>query len=180
MSVQIRLERNADYKILERTQKGTMDVTPWMEWFLGGLGRAIDGALETLGAVLDRKQFWDRFKDMKLNDRRMKVINRLVDGFEGNLATSRYAALAKCLQDTAHRDLMDLIERHVLVQNAKGGRSTSYSLAPKEQSRTSRGHHDADADDHDHHRHHVRHHGRDCGHGAGRRHRRRQRIETGR
>ncbi|MEQ1884833.1 MAG: Fic family protein [Bryobacteraceae bacterium] len=132
MSAQIRLERNAYYDILERTQKGTMDVTPWMEWFLGCMGRAIDGASETLGAVLDKKQFWDRFKDVKLNDRQMRVVNRLVDGFEGNLTTSKYAALAKCSQDTAHRDIMELIERHVLVQNAKGGRSTSYSLAPKE------------------------------------------------
>jgi Fic family protein len=129
MSAQIRMERNAYYDILERTQKGSMDITPWMEWFLGCLGRAIDGARETLGAVLDKKQFWDRFKDMKFNDRQLIVINRLLDGFEGNLTTSKYAALAKCSQDTAHRDIIELIDRHALVQNQKGGRSTSYSLS---------------------------------------------------
>jgi Fic family protein len=130
MSAQIKKEHKEYYDILERTQKETMDITPWMEWFLGCLGRAIDGAQETLGAVLDKKQFWDRFKDVKLNERQLTVINRLLDGFEGNLTTSKYAALAKCSQDTAHRDIMDLIDRHVLVQNQKGGRSTSYSLAP--------------------------------------------------
>jgi len=129
MSAQIRLERNAYYDILEHTQKGSMDITPWMEWFLGCLGRAIDGARETLGAVLDKKRFWDRFKSVKFNDRQLIVINRMLDGFEGNLTTSKYAALAKCSQDTAHRDILELIDRRVLVQNPKGGRSTSYSLA---------------------------------------------------
>jgi Fic family protein len=129
-SAQIKKEHKEYYDILERTQKGTMDVTEWMDWFLGCLGRAIDGAQETLGAVLDKKQFWDRFKDVKLNERQLTVINRLLDGFEGNLATSKYAALAKCSQDTAHRDILELIDRHVLVRNPKGGRSTSYSLAP--------------------------------------------------
>jgi Fic family protein len=130
MSAQIRLERNAYYDILERTQKGSMDITPWMEWFLGCLGRAIDGARETLGAVLDKKGFWDRFKDVEFNDRQRAVINRLLDGFEGKLTTSKYATIAKCSQDTAHRDIRELIENNVLVQNPAGGRSTSYSLAP--------------------------------------------------
>jgi Fic family protein len=132
MSAQIRLERNAYYDILESTQKGAMDITPWMEWFLACLGRAIDGTQETLSTVLDKKCFWDRFKDTKLNERQLRVINRLLDGFEGNLTTSKYAALAKCSQDTAHRDILDLIDRHVLVRNSKGGRSTSYSLAHPE------------------------------------------------
>jgi len=130
MSAQIRLDRNAYYDILERTQKGSMDVTPWMEWFLRCLGRAIDGARETLGAVLDKKEFWDRFKDVEFNDRQRAVLNRLLDGFEGKLTTSKYATIAKCSQDTAHRDIRELIENHVLVQNPAGGRSTSYSLAP--------------------------------------------------
>ncbi len=130
MSAQIRQERNAYYDILERTQKGTMDVTPWMEWFLGCLGRAIDGAQETLSTVLDKARFWDRIKDVKLNDRQRLVINRLLDGFDGKLTTSKYATLAKCSQDTAHRDILELIDRRVLVQNPEGGRSTSYSLAP--------------------------------------------------
>ena len=134
MSAQIRQERDAYYDILERTQKGTLDVTPlditpWMEWFLGCLGRAIDGAQETLSTVLEKARFWDRIKDVKLNDRQRLVINRLLDGFDGNLTTSKYAALAKCSQDTAHRDILELIDHRVLVQNPKGGRSTSYSLA---------------------------------------------------
>jgi Fic family protein len=129
MSSQIRLERDAYYDILERTQKGSMDITPWMEWFLDCLGRAIDGTREALRAVLDKKQFWDRFKDVKFNNRQLIVINRLLDDFGGNLTTSKYAAFAKCSQDTAHRDVVELIEHHVLVQNPKGGRSTSYSLA---------------------------------------------------
>jgi Fic family protein len=135
MSAQIRQERNAYYDILEHTQKGTleitpMDVTPWMVWFLGCLGRAIDGAREALSTVLEKARFWDRIKDVKLNHRQRLVINRLLDEFKGQLTTSKYAALAKCSQDTAHRDILELIEHRVLVQNPKGGRSTSYSLAP--------------------------------------------------
>jgi len=132
MSAQIQQERSAYYDILERTQKGTMDVTPWVEWFLDCLGRAIDGAQETLSTVLDKAKFWDRVKDMKLNERQRLVINRLLDGFEGKLTTSKYGALAKCSQDTAHRDIRELIDRGVLVQNREGGRSTSYSLAPEQ------------------------------------------------
>ena len=129
MSAQIRLERNAYYDILELTQKGTMDVTPWMEWFLGCLGRAIDGAQDTLSVVLDKARFWERVQDVQLNDRQRLVINRLLDGLEGKLTTSKYAALAKCSQDTAHRDILALVNHGVLKQNAEGGRSTSYSLA---------------------------------------------------
>jgi Fic family protein len=129
MSAQIRQERNAYYDILERTQKGTMDVTPWLEWFLGCLGRAIDGAQETLSTVLDKKRFWDRIKDVQINERQRRVINRLLDGFEGKLTTSKYAAMAKCSQDTAYRDILALINHGVLIQNPEGGRSTSYSLA---------------------------------------------------
>lgn len=131
MSAQIRQERNAYYDIQEHSQKGTMDVTPWMEWFLGCLGRAIDGAEKTLSPVLAKARFWDRIKDAKLSDRQRIVVNRLLEGFEGKLTTSKYATLAKCSQDTAHRDIQDLIEHGVLVQNPGGGRSTSYSLAAR-------------------------------------------------
>ncbi len=129
MSAQILQERNAYYNILERTQKGTMDITPWMNWFLGRLGRAIDGAQTTLGAILYKARFWERIKDVQMNERQRLVANRLLDGFEGKLTTSRYAALAKCSQDTAYRDILALIDRGVLVRNPEGGRSTSYSLA---------------------------------------------------
>ncbi len=129
MSAQIRQERNAYYDILEEMQKGTMDVTRWMEWFLACLGRAIDGAQVTLSAVLEKARFWERMQEVQLNARQRKVINRLLDGFQGKLTTSRYAGLAKCSQDTAHRDILVLMERGVLVRNPKDGRSTSYSLA---------------------------------------------------
>lgn len=130
MSAQIRQERNAYYDILERTQKGTLDIMPWMEWFLGCLGRAIDGAQETLSGVLDKKRFWEHIKNVPLNERQRTVINRLLDGFEGKLSTSKYGALAKCSQDTAYRDILALIDHGVLVQNPEGGRSTSYRLKP--------------------------------------------------
>jgi Fic family protein len=132
MSAQIRLERNAYYDILELTQKGTMDVTPWMEWFLGCLGRAIDGAQDMLSVVLDKARFWERIQDVQLNDRQRLVINRLLDGLEGKLTTSKYAALVRCSQDTAHRDIAVLVDHGVLVRNPEGGRSTSYSLAPSQ------------------------------------------------
>jgi Fic family protein len=128
MSAQIRQERSAYYDILERTQKGTTDVTLWMDWFLGCLGRAIDAAQTTLSAVLAKARFWERIKDIQLNERQRLVINRLLDGFEGKLTTSKYAALAKCSQDTAHRDILALMEHGVLIRNPEGGRSTSYSL----------------------------------------------------
>ena len=129
MSAQIRQERNAYYQILERTQKGGMDATPWMDWFLGCLGRAIDCAQTTLAGVLSKARFWEKFAAIPINDRQRLVLNRLVDGFEGNLTTSKYATLAKCSQDTALRDIEALVEHGALVRNPKGGRSTSYSLA---------------------------------------------------
>lgn len=130
MSAQIQVEHKEYYHILEGTQKGAMDVTPWMLWFLDCLGRAIDGAHFTLKAVIDKARFWERMKDVPLNDRQRSVINRLLNGFEGKLTSSKYAKLTKCSQDTAHRDILALVERGVLVRNPEGGRSTSYSLAP--------------------------------------------------
>jgi Fic family protein len=129
MSAQIRLERAAYYGILERTQQGTLNVTPWMEWFVGCLGRAIDGAEGVLGGVLAKARFWERIEGVPLNPRQRLVVNRVLDGFVGKLTTSKYARLAKCSQDTALRDIQPLVERGVLVRNPEGGRSTSYRLA---------------------------------------------------
>jgi Fic family protein len=129
MSAQIRQERNAYYGILEETQTGSLDITPWMEWFLGCLGRAIDGAQTTLSAVLAKARFWERVQGVPLNARQRLVLNRLLDGFEGKLTTSKYARLARCSQDTALRDILPLVERGILVRNPEGGRSTSYALA---------------------------------------------------
>jgi Fic family protein len=129
MSAQIRQERNAYHQILEETQKGTLDITKWMFWFLACLGRAIDGAESTLSSVLTKSRFWERSKDVGLNSRQRLVMNRLLDGFEGKLTTSKYAKLAKCSQDTALRDILPLVDHGILVRNAEGGRSTSYTLA---------------------------------------------------
>src|SRR5271157_559560 len=128
MSAQIRQERADYYDILERTQKATMDVTPWMDWFLQCLGRAIDGAEATLGTVLSKSRFWETFGDSVLNERQRVVVNRLLDGFEGKLTTVKYGKLAKCSHDTALRDIGALVERGILMRNPEGGRSTSYSL----------------------------------------------------
>jgi len=128
MSAQIRRDRNDYYTMLERTQKGDLDITDWMEWFLNCLDRAIEGAQGTLGAVLNKAQFWDRFAKEPLNERQVKILNKLLDGFEGKLTTSKWAKIAKCSQDTAYRDILDLVDRGALQKDPGGGRSTSYSL----------------------------------------------------
>lgn len=129
MSAQIRQERSAYYAILEKTQRGDMDVTGWVLWFLECLGRAFDGAERILSTVLRKARVWDALAGHPLNERQHKVINRLLDGFEGKLTTSKWAALAKTSPDTALRDISDLVVRGILVKDAAGGRSTSYSLA---------------------------------------------------
>jgi Fic family protein len=129
MSAQIRQERGAYYDILERTQKGTLDITPWMDWFLACLGRAIDGAQTLLSAVLQKSRFWQTHRDAPMNERQRLVLNRLLDGFEGPLTTSKWAKLAKCSPDTALRDIAELVERKMLVRSPAGGRSTSYGLS---------------------------------------------------
>lgn len=128
MSVQIRAERADYYETLERTQKGDLDVTAWMAWFLGCLGRAIDGAGEALSAVLAKADFWKAQAQASLNERQVKVLNRLLDGFEGKLTSSKWARFAKCSQDTAGRDIAALVERGILRRGKAGGRSTSYEI----------------------------------------------------
>ncbi len=128
MSAQIRVERTDYYHILERTQKGPLDVTAWMQWFLGCLDRAFEGAEATLSGVLRKARFWESHAGESFNARQHKVINRLLDGFEGKLTSSKWAKLTKCSQDTAHRDINNLMLRDILVKDAAGGRSTSYSL----------------------------------------------------
>jgi Fic family protein len=129
MSAQIRQERSDYYDILEATQKDSLDVTPWLEWFLGCLGRAIGGAQTMLAAVMDKAKFWDTLSGIVLNDRQRLVLNRLVDGFEGNLTNAKYAKLAKCSPDTALRDIRQLVDKGILTRSEKGGRSTNYVLA---------------------------------------------------
>jgi Fic family protein len=128
MSAQIRVERNAYYDVLEATQKGELDITAWLEWFLACLDRAIEGAEDMLSGVLHKARFWEAIKDQPLNARQRTVINRMLDGFEGKLTSSKWAKLTKASPDTALRDITDLVERGVLVRDSAGGRSTSYSL----------------------------------------------------
>lgn len=130
MSAQIQHERGAYYDTLEHTQKGTLDITPWMDWFLGCLGRAIDGAQIVLGVVLAKARFWESIQGAGLNERQRLVLNRLLDGFAGKLTTTTYAKLTKCSQDTALRDMLFLVEHGILVRSLEGGRSTSYALGP--------------------------------------------------
>jgi Fic family protein len=129
MSAQIRQERKSYYEILEATQKGELDITRWLEWFLECLGRAFDRAETILATVLSKARFWESFAAVELNERQREIVNLLLNGFEGKLTSSKWAKLAKCSQDTALRDIEDLIRKKMLVKDAAGGRSTSYSLA---------------------------------------------------
>jgi Fic family protein len=129
MSAQIRHERNAYYDILEKTQEGTLDITAWLDWFLGCLGRAFDATEVTLRAVLHKARFWETHAKATVNERQRDIISRLLDGFEGKLTTTKWATIEKCSHDTALRDVQGLIEQGILKKDAGGGRSTSYSLA---------------------------------------------------
>jgi len=127
MSSQIRLERNDYYDMLESTQRSDTDITRWQGWFLECLLRAIERAHTTLGAVLAKARFWERFAKQALNERQTKVLNLLLEGFQGKLTSSKWAKLTKSSQDTANRDIADLVQRGALRREG-GGRSTSYSL----------------------------------------------------
>ncbi len=128
MSAQIEAERKAYYSQLERQQRGSLDVTPWLRWFLECLGRALVSAEEALAAVLHKARVWERANRYPVNARQRLILNRMLDGFQGYMNTSKYATLAKCSGDTALRDSRALLEWGVFVQNVGGGRSTSYRL----------------------------------------------------
>lgn len=129
MSAQIGRERRTYYELLEATQKGSLDVTEWLRWFLLCLGRAFDSAEATLDAVGRKAAFWTAIRSQPLNDRQKRVVNRLLDGIEGKMTSSKWAALAKCSQDTAARDIQELLERGMLKRGPGAGRSTHYLLA---------------------------------------------------
>ena len=129
MSSQMRAERKTYYDILENTQKAGLDVTEWMAWFLDCLGRAISGTESTLASVFRKARFWEKNAGKTINERQKLMLNKLLDGFEGKLTSTKWAKIAKCSQDTAQRDIQGLIEQRVLVKDAAGGRSTGYSLA---------------------------------------------------
>ena len=129
LSSQVESERKDYYLQLERQQRGSPDITGWLEWFLGCLGRAVASAETTLGNVLFKAQLWERINQKPVNERQRLVINRMLeDGFKGHMNTSKYAKLAKCSNDTAFRDIRELRERGILIQNPGAGRSTSYRL----------------------------------------------------
>jgi Fic family protein len=128
LSAQIQREHKAYYEILEQTQKDTLDVTAWLAWFLDTLHRAIEQAQHTLDVVLAKVRFWQRFAGTPMNERQVKLLNRLLDGFEGKLTTTKWAKIAKCSPDTALRDINELLAHGVLRKTAAGGRSTHYEL----------------------------------------------------
>jgi len=129
LSAQIQLERKKYYAILEQTQKGALNITPWIVWFCGCLERAIKHALLSLDTILYKAHMWESLAKVALNERQRKIINRLLDGFHGKLTSTKWAKITKCSQDTAYRDILDLVEKGILIKNPEGGRSTSYSLA---------------------------------------------------
>jgi Fic family protein len=139
MSTQIEKERKQYYDSLESSQRGTIDITLWLEWFLGCLDRALEHAQISFRGILHKARVWERInQDGPVNERQHAVINRLLDGFEGKLSTSKYAKIAKCSADTALRDINDLLARGLMLREEGGGRSTGYRLAEQVAEKTQR------------------------------------------
>lgn len=128
MSYQIRAERKEYYNILEKTQKGTLDITHWLSWYLKSLENALNSSDTILSKVLYKHKFWTKYASEVLNNRQILLINKLLDDFKGVLTTSKWAKIAKCSQDTALRDIQDLMDKKILQKNSSGGRSTNYSI----------------------------------------------------
>jgi Fic family protein len=129
MSSQIKIERKEYYDILEKTQKGSLDITDWISWFLTCLDRALTGTDSTLAVVMEKARFWEKYSTISLNDRQRIMLNKLLDGFDGKLTSSKWAKITKTSQDSAVRDINDLLQRGILAKEPGGGRSTSYLLA---------------------------------------------------
>ena len=129
MSAQICREQRVYFDMLERTQQGTMDITQWLDWFLACFGRSVAEARTTLATILRQVQFWELVAPLHINDRQRGVLNALLDENEERVTSSKWAKLAGCSQDTAHRDILYLLDRGILKKETKGGRSTGYSLA---------------------------------------------------
>jgi len=128
MSAQIRIERKQYYEILEKTQKGSLDITEWVKWFLNCLINSLKSTGSTLLKVLLKADFWTKHSKTLINERQKKLLNKLLDGFDGKLTSSKWAKIAKCSKDTAIRDINDLIDKNILQKEAAGGRSTNYEL----------------------------------------------------
>lgn len=129
MSSQIRKERGRYYDILEITQKGGLDITPWLFWFLQCLDRAFLATNDILANVLMKARFWEKFAGVNLNDRQKTMLDRILNGIEGKMTSSKWAKMAKCSKETAIRDIQDLINKGILMKEDAGGRSTSYILS---------------------------------------------------
>ncbi len=132
MSTQIRKERNSYYDILEKTQRGGLDITNWLEWFLNCLLHAIENSEKLLQKIIYKHSFWSKHTRVNINDRQRKILNLLMDDFEGVLNTAKWAKIGKCSQDTALRDIQDLIDKGIMVKSEQGGRSTNYELKSNE------------------------------------------------
>lgn len=128
MSAQIALERQEYYEMLEQTQKGSLDITQWIVWFVKMVDKAIESSIETISRTLSKASFWESNRHIAMNERQTKMINLLWDGFEGKLTTSKWAKINKCSTDTALRDIQDLVRKGILERTDAGGRSTGYEL----------------------------------------------------
>jgi Fic family protein len=128
MSAQIRIERKEYYEILEKTQKGNLEITEWIIWFLDCLINALKSTDFVLERVLFKADFWTKHSKTLINERQKILMNKLLDGFDGKLTSSKWAKIAKCSKDTAIRDINDLIDKNILQKEAEGGRSTNYEL----------------------------------------------------
>ena len=128
MSAQIRIERKEYYEILEKTQKGNLDITEWIKWFLNCLINSLKSTDSLLVRVLFKADFWTKNSKTLINERQKKLLNKLLDGFNGKLTSSKWAKIAKCSKDTAIRDINDLIDKGILQKESAGGRSTNYEL----------------------------------------------------
>ncbi|NVO10810.1 MAG: Fic family protein [Bacteroidales bacterium] len=128
MSAQIRLERKGYYEILEKTQKGNLDITEWIKWFLNCLINSLKSSDSVLVKVLFKADFWTKQSKIIINERQKKLLNKLLDGIDGKLTSSKWAKIAKCSKDTAIRDINDLIDKDILQKESAGGRSTNYEL----------------------------------------------------
>lgn len=128
MSAEIRRQRKSYYEVLEKTQKGSVDITGWLEWFLDCLEAALLETEKSITTVLQKATFWDKFRLVSMNERQVKMVNLLWDGFDGKLTSSKWAKITKCSPDTALRDIQDLINKGALRKTDEGGRSTGYEL----------------------------------------------------
>ena len=131
MSAQIRIERKQYYEILEKAQKGDLDITEWIKWFLKCLINTLKSTDKILTRVLFKANFWNKHSKTIINERQKKLINKLLDGFDGKLTSMKWAKITKCSKDTAIRDINDLIGKDILQKESAGGRSTNYGLVEK-------------------------------------------------